>query len=106
MVFYPKDEEEKAMPRAPIIEEPTQATPTTQPISTAVEEEEDLAVPAEDLDRYFFSPSTGSASSPISKFGDYERAPRWDLPHGSCSVCSIAEVPLWEFQISRCFDGS
>ena len=34
---------------------------------TVEEEGEDIVVPAEELDRYFLSPSAGSTSSPISK---------------------------------------
>ena len=42
--------------------------PATQPIPTVVgEEDEEIAVLVEELDRYFFSPLAGSASSPIFK---------------------------------------
>ena len=36
-------------------------------ISIAVEEEDDIAMPTEELDRYFLSPSANSTFFPISK---------------------------------------
>ena len=56
MILPSEDEEEVAVPRVPIIEDPTPTAPATQLISTAVEEEEeeDIAVPAEELDRCLF----------------------------------------------------
>ena len=48
------------------IGDPSSTAPTTQPDSTAVEEE-DLEVPADELEKYFFLHSTDLASSPIYK---------------------------------------
>ena len=51
-----------------ILEDPTSAAPATQLIPTIVEEEEeDIAMPTEEHDRYFLSSLTSSTSSPISK---------------------------------------
>ena len=67
MILPSEDKEEEAMPLVPIIKEPTQVAPEAQPISTTVEEEEDLVVPAEELDKYFLSPLASLVSSLISK---------------------------------------
>ena len=41
-------------------------TATRSGLIAVGEEEEEIAVPAKELDRYFLSPSASSASSPIS----------------------------------------
>ena len=51
-----------------ILVDSTLATPATQPIPTIVgDEEEEIALPTEELDRNFLSPSASLASSPISR---------------------------------------
>ena len=67
MILFSEDEEEAVMLWVPIIEDPTPIAPAAQPISIAIEEEEDIAVPAEELDKFFFSPLVDLDSSSISK---------------------------------------
>lgn len=67
MIHPSEDKEEVAIPQILVMKDPTFTAPTTQPISTTVEEEKDIAVPAEELDKYFFSSLINSASSPIFK---------------------------------------
>ena len=56
-----------AIPHIPIMKDPMSVAPATQLISTVVEEEEDIAMPTKELDKYFFFSSVDSTSSPISK---------------------------------------
>ena len=70
MILPSEDEDEEMRWRAYepqlILEDPTPAPPATQPISIATKEE-DLEMPIEELEKYFFSSSVELTFSPISK---------------------------------------
>ena len=71
MIFPFKDEEEETRPWTSepqsILEDPTPTAPVTQ-LASVIAKEEDIEVPAEELESTFFSPSANLTSSPISKY--------------------------------------